>query len=231
MTTTIWIIMMIAGYVLGSIPASLLAARARGIDLRRFGTYQVGAGNVWRTTSRRLGLAVGIYDFCKGAAMVLYGYWLGLDATQQLAIGLAVVAGHNWPVFLRFHGGRGIATSGGIILVMPFINNTPIWGVVAYLIILVSAMVLYRSSPIAILIGVTLQPIVTAAFGLPFSLTMTYTALLLVVIIKRLTAQKSAEGRAISFWRLMFNRLIWDRDIADRSAWVNRKHEVKKGTA
>jgi glycerol-3-phosphate acyltransferase PlsY len=226
--TTTWIIMLAAGYLLGSIPASLLAARARGIDLRRRGTFQIGAGNVWRTTSRRLGLAVGIYDFCKGAAMVLYGYWLGLDPTQQLAVGIAVVVGHNWPLFLKFHGGRGIATSGGIILVMPFVNDQPIWGVLAYLVVLVGALVLYRSSPVAILIGVTIQPIVTAATGGAFSLTMVYTALLIIVIIKRLTAQASPESRTIGFWQLMVNRLVWDRDIADRSAWVSRTHEVKK---
>ena len=225
---TEWIIMMIAGYLLGSVPASLLVARMRGIDLRKHGTFQVGAGNVWRTASRRLGLAVGIYDFSKGAAMVLFAHWLGMDATQQLAVGLAVVVGHNWPVFLKFHGGRGIATSGGVILVMPFINNSAIWGVVAYLIVLVGAMLLYRSSPIAILIGVAMQPVFTTAFGGPFSLTITYTVLLIIVIIKRLTAQASPESRAISFGRLMLNRLVWDRDIADRSAWVSRTHEVKK---
>jgi glycerol-3-phosphate acyltransferase PlsY len=226
--TTTWIIMMIAGYLLGSVPASMLVARARGIDLRRRGTFQVGAGNVWRTTSHRLGLAVGIFDFCKGAAMVLYAFWLGLDPTQQLVIGLAVVIGHNWPVFLRFHGGRGIATSGGIILVMPFVNDSAIWGVLAYLVILVGAMVVYRSSPVAILLGITIQPIVTAATGGAFSLTMAYLALLVIVIIKRLTAQASPESGKLGFWRLMVNRLIWDRDIADRSAWVSRQHEVKE---
>jgi glycerol-3-phosphate acyltransferase PlsY len=226
--TTTWIIMMIAGYLLGSVPASMLVARARGIDLRRRGTFQVGAGNVWRTTSHRLGLAVGIFDFCKGAAMVLYAFWLGLDPTQQLVVGLAVVIGHNWPVFLRFHGGRGIATSGGIILVMPFVNDSAIWGVLAYLVILVGAMVVYRSSPVAILLGITIQPIVTAATGGAFSLTMAYLALLVIVIIKRLTAQASPESGKLGFWRLMVNRLIWDRDIADRSAWVSRQHEVKE---
>jgi glycerol-3-phosphate acyltransferase PlsY len=159
---------------------------------------------------------------------VLYGYWLGLDPTQQLAVGIAVVVGHNWPLFLKFHGGRGIATSGGIILVMPFVNDQPIWGVLAYLVVLVGALVLYRSSPVAILIGVTIQPIVTAATGGAFSLTMVYTALLIIVIIKRLTAQASPESRTIGFWQLMVNRLVWDRDIADRSAWVSRTHEVKK---
>ena len=226
--TTTWILLLIGGYLLGSVPASLLVARARGIDLRRQGTFQVGAGNVWRTTSHSLGLTVGIFDFCKGAAMVLFAFWLGMDPTRQLAVGLAVVAGHNWPLFLKFHGGRGIATSGGIILVMPFINDQPIWGVLAYLVILVGAMLVYRSSPVAILIGIAIQPIVTAATGGAFSLTMAYLALLLMVILKRLTAQASPESRSLGFWQLMTNRLIWDRDIADRSAWVSRQHEAKK---
>lgn len=226
--TTTWIIMIAAGYLLGSIPASLLIAKTRGIDLRREGTYQVGAGNVWRTASHRLGLTVGIYDFCKGAALVLYSFWLGLDPTQQLAVGIAVVVGHNWPLFLKFHGGRGIATSGGVILVMPFVNSSPIWGVMAYLFILIGAMLVYRSSPVAILIGVTIQPIVTAATGGAFSLTIAYLALLVLVIIKRLTAQASKESASVPFWQLMMNRLIWDRDIADRAAWVARSHEVKK---
>ncbi len=226
--TTTWILLLIGGYLLGSVPASLLVARARGIDLRRQGTFQVGAGNVWRTTSHSLGLTVGIFDFCKGAAMVLFAFWLGMDPTRQLAVGLAVVAGHNWPVFLRFHGGRGVATSGGIILVMPFVNDSAIWGVLAYLVILVGAMVLYRSSPVAVLIGVAIQPVVTTFTNGGFSLTMAYLALLVIVIIKRLTAQESPESRSIGFWQLMVNRLVWDRDIADRSAWVSRQHEVKK---
>ncbi len=226
--TATWIILLIAGYLLGSVPASLLVARARGIDLRHQGTLQVGAGNVWRTTSHRLGLTVGIFDFCKGAAMVLFAFWLGLDPTRQLAIGLAVVVGHNWPVFLRFHGGRGVATSGGIILVMPFVNGQPIWGVLAYFVILIAAMMRYHSSPLAVLIGIALQPVATAATGGAFSLSMAYTALLLIIVLKRLTAQASPESRTVGFWQLMANRLIWDRDIADRSAWVSRQHGVKK---
>ena len=209
--TTTWIILLIGAYILGSVPASLLVARARGIDLRKHGTYQVGAGNVWRTTSRRLGLTVGIFDFCKGAVMVLIAFRLGLDPTQQLLVGMATVVGHNWPVFLRFHGGRGIATSGGVILIMPFINDIVFWGVLAYFIVLVGAMLVYRSSPIAILIGVTIQPIFTAAFQEPLSLTMAYVALLIIVIIKRLTAQSAAEARKIGIWRLLVNRLLYDR--------------------
>ncbi|MCJ7605666.1 MAG: hypothetical protein MUO19_06490, partial [Dehalococcoidales bacterium] len=59
-------------------------------------------------------------------------------------------------------------------------------------------------------------------------LTMAYVALLIIVIIKRLTAQSAAEARKIGIWRLIFNRLLYDRDISDRTTWVSRKHEVKK---
>lgn len=223
-----WIILIICAYILGSIPVSLLAAKTRGVDLRKHGTLQVGAGNVWRLTSRRLGLAIGIFDFCKGAVMILIAAKLGLTPAEQLVVGIATVVGHNWPVFLRFHGGRGVATSGGVILVMPLINDMEFWGVIAYFIILIGAMVLYHSSPVAVLVGVAIQPVFTAAFGEPLALTLAYVALLLLIIIKRLTAQPAKSARRIGMGRLLLNRLLFDRDISDRKAWVTGKHEVKK---
>ena len=69
-TWLIFILLLVAGYLLGSIPLSYLTARARGVDMRKQGTQQVGAGNLWRTTSRKLGFFVGIYDFLKGMLMV-----------------------------------------------------------------------------------------------------------------------------------------------------------------
>ena len=71
---TTFILLTIGGYLLGSVPASMLAAKARGHDLRKVGTHQVGAGNLWRTTSRRLALIVGIYDFFKGIVMVTIAF-------------------------------------------------------------------------------------------------------------------------------------------------------------
>src|SRR3989304_6871574 len=124
---TIWIILIIIAYLLGSLPTAHLVARSRGIDLRKEGTRQVGGGNLWRTTSRKLGLAVGIWDILKGMLMVGIGYTQGLDVGQQLVVGLAVIVGHNWPVFLRFHGGRGIATLLGIVIVLPIFNQLSYW--------------------------------------------------------------------------------------------------------
>ena len=200
----------------------MLAAKARGHDLRKVGTHQVGAGNLWRTTSRRLALIVGIYDFFKGIVMVTIAFRAELDPAQQLTVGLAVIIGHNWPVFLRFHGGRGIATAAGIILFMPIINDITFWGAVAALAVLFAGVLVFRSTPVAVLIGIALQPVFMAAFSEGTSLTLAYLALLLVVIIKRLTAQKNTEGFSTGLGRVLINRLLYDRDISDGKEWMSR---------
>ncbi len=225
---TTLIILIVASYLIGSIPSSYLAAKSRGIDLRKNGTQQVGGGNLWRTTSRTLGLIVGIFDFFKGILMILIASRLGLDAGEQLAVGLAVVVGHNWPVFLRFHGGRGIAASIGIILVMPLINDITPWASVTFIVLLVAGAVTTRSTPVPILIGLILLPVISAIFREPLSVTMGFLALMLIIIIKRLTAQPAIEARNIGMGHLLLNRFLFDRDIADRSAWVHRKHISKK---
>ena len=224
----VWIIMIITSYLVGSIPFSYLAARSRGIDLRKHGTQQVGGGNLWRTTSRKLGLTVGVWDFFKGILMVLIASRLGLDAGQQLAVGLAAVVGHNWPVFLRFHGGRGIATSLGVIIIMPLVNDTSPWVTVAFFAIGIAVVVFTRRTPVPVLVGMVTLPVASAVFQEPLSVTMGYLAMVLIVIIKRLTAQAAMEARSISMGRILINRLLFDRDIGDRKSWVHRKHVPKK---
>jgi glycerol-3-phosphate acyltransferase PlsY len=224
-----WIILLIAAYLLGSVPLSYLVARSRGIDLRKQGTQQIGGGNLWRTTSRRLGLTVGIFDFFKGMLMVLIAWRLELNAGDQLAVGLAAVAGHNWPVFLRFHGGRGIATSLGIIIILPLINNdiTP-WATIAFFVAAVAVIAFTHRTPVPILVGMVMLPVFSAIFREPLAITMGFLAMMLMVIIKRLTAQPANEARTTGTGRLLWNRLLYDRDIGDRKAWVHRKHTVKK---
>jgi glycerol-3-phosphate acyltransferase PlsY len=225
----LWIILIVCGYLLGSLPLSYLAGRSRGIDLRKHGTQQVGGGNLWRTTSKKLGLSVGVFDFFKGMLMVLIAWRLGLDAGQQLSVGLAVVVGHNWPVFLRFHGGRGIATSLGIIIVLPLINDsiTP-WPTIAFFVAAIVVITFTHRTPVPILIGMVMLPVISAIFRESISVTMGFLAMTLLVIIKRLTAQPAIEARKIGMGRLIWNRLLYDRDIGDRKAWVHRKQAAKK---
>jgi glycerol-3-phosphate acyltransferase PlsY len=227
-STVIWVLLIIGAYLLGSIPFSYLAARRRGVDLRKLGTQQVGGGNLWRTTSKKLGLTVGMWDFFKGMLMVLVAWRLGLDAGQQLSVGLGAVVGHNWPVFLRFHGGRGIATSLGIIIILPFINDISPWPEVAFFTAAIITIIFTHRSPVPILIGMLMLPIFSAIFRESLSVIMGFLAMMLIVIIKRLTAQPAAEARSIGMGRLLINRLLYDRDIGDRKTWVQRKHVTKQ---
>jgi glycerol-3-phosphate acyltransferase PlsY len=227
----VWIILIIGAYLLGSVPLSYLVGLSRGVDLRKHGTQQVGGGNLWRTTSRTLGLMVGIFDFLKGMLMVLIAWHLGLDAGQQLAVGLAAMVGHNWPVFLRFHGGRGVATGLGIIIILPLINeNIAPWATIAFFAAAVIVIIFTHRTPVPILAGMVMLPIISAVSDEPLAVTMGLMARTLIVIIKRLTAQPAMEARTIGTGRLIVNRLLYDRDIGDRKAWVHRRHAAKKDT-
>jgi len=226
----IWIVLIVCGYLLGSIPMSLLAGKARGIDLRKQGTHQVGAGNLWRMTSRKLGLAVGLFDFGKGAIMMWIASGQGLDAGQQMVVGLAAVVGHNWPVFLRFHGGRGAATSLGIVVFTPVLNNVSPWPSVIGVGAVVVLTILLRSSAVPVLIGAASLPVTTAIFNDKTAVITAYLAMFLIIVIKRLTAQAMPEDIKTSRSQLILNRLLFDRDIRDKTAWIHRKpiNELEK---
>jgi glycerol-3-phosphate acyltransferase PlsY len=225
-----FIVLLIASYVVGSIPLSYIIARARGVDLRKQGTQQVGGGNLWRTVSRKLGLLVGIFDFIKGAVMIAIAWRLGLDAGLQLGVGLAAIVGHNWPVFLGFHGGRGIATTLGIIIILPWINWTEItpWPLVTFFSVAVALVIVFRRTPVPILIGLIMLPVMSAVKQEPLAVILGYTAMVLIIIAKRLIAQPSTEKRETGIGHLLLNRLLFDRDVRHRADWVHRKHTDKK---
>jgi len=219
----IWIVLIICGYLLGSVPVALLAGKTRGIDLRKQGTHQVGAGNLWRMTSRKLGLTVGLFDFGKGAVMMWMASWQGLDTGQQMVVGLAAVVGHNWPIFLRFHGGRGAATSLGIVIFNPVLNNVSPWPTVIGVGAVVVLTIIIRSSAVPVLIGAASLPVTTAIFNDKTAVVTAYLAMFLIIVIKRLTAQAVPEDIKTSRSQLILNRLLFDRDIRDKTAWIRRK--------
>ena len=102
------------GYLVGSLPIGyLVAQRAGGVDLRRVGSGNVGATNVYRTTGLTIAISVMLADIAKGAAAVL------LAANGNgVAAGVAAVVGHIYPVWLRFRGGKGVATASGVFAML-----------------------------------------------------------------------------------------------------------------
>lgn len=109
-----WVI--IAGYLIGSIPCSYLVGRYwAGIDIRQYGSGNVGMTNVWRNAGRVAGLIALVGDLGKGILGILLARYFGNDLIVALT-GIAVLAGHSWPVFLGFKGGKLVATGVGVIL-------------------------------------------------------------------------------------------------------------------
>ncbi len=107
-----------AGYLIGSIPFALMVARRRGADPRTVGSGNLGAANVMRASGVRAGVLVALLDVAKGAASV----WLAARVTGggevPAAAGLAAIIGHIYPLWLRFRGGKGVATACGVFAVL-----------------------------------------------------------------------------------------------------------------
>jgi glycerol-3-phosphate acyltransferase PlsY len=115
--TALGYLIAVAGYVLGGVPFGLLVARwTAGIDIREHGSGNIGATNVYRLLGWRAGVIVWTLDVGKGWAPVFVAHAAGLHPGWQIAAGLAAVIGHSFSPFLRFHGGKGAATSLGVML-------------------------------------------------------------------------------------------------------------------
>lgn len=108
------------GYIIGSVPFGYLAGKAKGIDIRKKGSGNIGATNILRILGWKIGLIVFLTDIAKGALPVLLLSSLGSQVTASaslpLAIGIGTILGHNYTCFLRLKGGKGIATTAGVLI-------------------------------------------------------------------------------------------------------------------
>lgn len=110
------ILFVIIGYLIGAIPFGYIAGRLKGIDIRKYGSGNIGSTNVSRVLGKKYGIAVQILDILKGITPVAIGKLTGLNSAWVVIIGLATICGHNWTIFLGFKGGKGVNTSLGVAL-------------------------------------------------------------------------------------------------------------------
>jgi acyl phosphate:glycerol-3-phosphate acyltransferase len=128
-----------AGYLLGSFPSAYIAGRmVKGKDIRRIGGGNMGTLNVLREIGFLPGLMVFLADVAKGTLAVLVAGWLGVSQLAVFMTGAAAVAGHNWPVWLDFRGGRGGATTYGVLLGLAPPEAAIAFGVMCLIMILTS---------------------------------------------------------------------------------------------
>ncbi len=146
----VWILWVVGAYLVGSIPFGFLVGKMRGKDIRTLGSKNIGATNVYRTVGKSWGILAFACDFLKGLLPTLATQRYGNADWLPLAVGIMTVAGHMWTCFMKFKGGKGIATGFGMLVAL-----TPVLVLAAFAVWVVVMLVSHY---------VSLGSIVAAAF-------------------------------------------------------------------
>lgn len=207
------IIAIVVGYLLGSIPSAYIATRlAKGKDIRQLGGGNVGLFNVFREVGFWPALAVGIVDFGKGAAAVAIAFWLLKVSTSfVLAAGLASVIGHNWMVFLRFSGGRGMgATIGAVALLMPLYGYPQ--GLIIFFVVIIIPLAITRNVALSMGIGLIALPFI-AWLGMHSGTGIIAAVILgLVIAVRFLPTARAALAKSRTVGDFVFDHWHRERD-------------------
>jgi len=207
------------GYVIGAVPMAFIVGKlVKGVDLRKVGSGTVGASNVWHNIGKFWMFPVGIFDlFIKGPTPVIVARdLLGLAVEWQVAAALLGIVGHNWPVFLGFQGGRGVAPTTGVLLALARPE------LAVFVVLTTAGWRLTNAAAVWVLLGFALMPALAVWWGRPQAIVWLLVGILAVTVAKRV-ASNSKRPDGMPLGRLLFNRLVYDRDIADNEAWVHRR--------
>jgi acyl phosphate:glycerol-3-phosphate acyltransferase len=208
------VIAVVASYLLASVSFPYWIARAKGIDLRRYGSRKLGGSNLAKAVTLWHGVAGGVLDGLKGFAAVVIARALGLSVETQLLCGLAAIAGQMWPVFHQFDGGRANATAWGFQLAADFIAFF-----IAWIPVIVAAALRItvrprpkRLLPIANLLSYAVFPAVIWEQEGTTPTVLAGIAAFVLVVVRRLTAGLSLDlATGAPAARVLLNRALFDR--------------------
>ena len=223
------VLLIVAGYLLGSVSATYLIGRwLGGKDLRDYGSGTLGGSMVYEHVGRLAVVPVVLWDIGKAALPTWLGLWLGLGETVAAAAGLAAALGHNWSIFLRFAGGRGMGTFAGVWLILfppGLLWMTGLLGI---------GWRLGDSAP-WLLLSLLTMPLLAQLFGGPKALGTVLLGgpamvgalsgiMILITLAKRLEGNRqplppSGPERT----KVILRRLFLDRDIASHEEWIRRE--------
>ena len=202
----------LGSYLFGAVPVAYLTGRLlKGVDIREYGSGNVGPSNIWRHVSKPATIPVGLAEIAQGAAGPLVARETGQGEGAQALAGLAALVGHNWSPFLGFTGGRGIAHAMGYMLVV----SRPALGAFAALALLGVAI---RKIPQLVLLGVLAMPLAALAARQRPEIIAGNATVAATIVAKRLLS----NDNSLSWGRVLLYRLLYDRDTKEREAWVER---------
>ena len=214
-----FVVLCILSYAVGSLPSAYIVGKILKVDLSQVGSRNIGASNLTFNCGIRWAIPIIIFDIIlKGSFPVWFGFEvLGLEYNSWLIAlpAFASISGHNWSCFLNFKGGRGILVTIGILIItMPLIfllssiifiigwllfRNTAVWILYALCSLLIWSLIIPNQSPILIPIGC-----------------------IILIVVKRIIPNLEPLPTPMSKKLIYFNRLLHDRDIADRNLWISR---------
>lgn len=214
----------IYSYLIGSVPTAYIIAKlVKGVDLRKAGSGNVGASNLYQVTGKLWLAPLGLFELLvKGGSSIWIGHYLiGLDRSSMflMAAPLLTLTGNNWSIFLRFQGGRGVAVAVGTLMALsPLLLG-------AFAAVAMAGWAVTRSSGVWVLIALALLPLWARVSGGPAALIVYCACLVGLIILKRLLSNWTGFPKDLSRKRVLFNRLFLDRDVNDRADWVRRAEE------
>jgi glycerol-3-phosphate acyltransferase PlsY len=223
------VLLIVAGYLLGSVSATYLVGRwLGGRDLREYGSGTLGGSMVYEHVGRWAVVPVILWDVGKAALPTWLGLWLGLGETVAAAAGLAAAVGHNWSIFLRFAGGRGMGTFAGMWLIL----FPP--GVLWMTVLLGIGWRLGDSAP-WLLVSLLAMPLLAYLLGGPRALgpvllggpamvASIAAMMILITLAKRLEGnRRPLPHPGPERTKVILRRLFLDRDIASHEEWIRRE--------
>ncbi len=195
---------LLLGYLTGSIPFSFIIAKAvKGIDLRRTGSGNVGSSNLVRSVGLFYGIIGGLLDALKAPAVPLILKACGFPASYQYVSGLAAVVGHNWPIFLRFKGGRGVASTLGLLL---FLAPRE------FLVLILSMGLGYiiKEAALGTFIGFTTILPIAIFTGEPKERLYFFVLLYLIFLVRRISFVVEDLRKGTELRKALINRILFD---------------------
>ncbi len=210
------VLTILASFIAGAIPVAYVTGRLlRGVDIREHGSGNAGASNVWQSVSKVAVVPVGLAEIAQGIAGPAAAIATGQGNAVRAASGVAAVAGHNWSPFLGFSGGRGVGHAIGVMLML----SRP---ALALFIVISLIGVKVRSVPLFGGLGILAAPVAAWATGQPPAIWRGLAAIAGVIAAKRVLANARPAPAHGSLASVLLRRLLYDRDTAERDAWVRQ---------
>jgi acyl phosphate:glycerol-3-phosphate acyltransferase len=188
------IVLVILAYLIGSVPTGYILGRLAGIAVRKQGSGNIGATNIARVVGKWQGVMTLLADVAKGYVPVVTVLYLGLNTTVTASVAVATFLGHLYPIFLKFHGGKGVATALGVVLGVAPVAT--LFLVVIFAVVVLPSRIVSLSSMVA----AAAAPVALWAFAYsPMFVAMSVFLFFMIVVRHRANIQRLLSGTEPKF--------------------------------